>query len=152
MSTSSSLVSAATPIAPYRLVGAAAGGLFTTAADLARLLTAYSPSNSAVAGRGVLSPTMLALLRTPVAAASLPGVKSESVFGGLGHFVHTCADRTTILYHSGGNPGVRAYMLLHLPSGDGLALITNSDNAVPLIGQLVDRWGAAHAHDLPPLF
>lgn len=141
-----------TPIAPYRLVGVAAGGLFTTAADLACLMEAYVPAYNEPAGRGVISPTMLALLCRPVASASLAGVQRESTFGGLGHFVHTCADRSTILYHSGGNPGVRTYMLLHLPGGDGLVLLSNSDNAVPLIGQLVDQWGAAYAYELPPLF
>ena len=68
-----------TPIAPYRLVGAAAGGLFTTATNLARFLAAYSPSYDESVGREVISPSMLALLRTPLAAASLPDVQRKNI-------------------------------------------------------------------------
>jgi CubicO group peptidase (beta-lactamase class C family) len=140
------------PIPAYQLVGVAAGGLNSTATDLAQLLCAYYTHDHTSPGGRVISPQALDFAGTPVDRVNLPGIALDSVMYGLGHFIHICADSTKLLYHSGGNPGVRAYMLAQLESGDGLVLLANSDNAVPLIETIRDHWGAAHRIDLPILF
>jgi CubicO group peptidase (beta-lactamase class C family) len=137
------------PIAPYRLVGAAAGGLFSSADDFARFLTAYARP-----GSGVLRPATFETMLTDVAAVQLDGADMDATSAryGLGHGVHRTRGGERLVYHSGGNPGARAYFLVIPERGDGLVLISNSDNSVPVIARLLELWSERQGVDLPPLF
>jgi len=132
-----------------RYVGTAAAGLRTTADDVARLLVAY---HRAWTGRSaaVLAPRALREVAETVGAVELEGV--ERAFYGLGHGGHRRRDGTLVLYHSGGHPGVRAYVLIAPDEGDGLFVAVNSDRGVPVVAAVREAWGAAHGGDLPPLF
>lgn len=137
------------PIPTRRYVGTSAAGLRTTARDFARLLVAY---HHVWTGRStiVLGPGVLREAAVPVAAVELEDV--EGAFYGLGHAVHRRSDGAVLLYHSGGNPGVRAYVVIEPDAGDGLFIAVNSDRGVPVVAAVREAWGAAHGGDLPPLY
>lgn len=82
-------------------------------------------------------------------------VKSEEVedaFYGLGHGVHRTKDGETIVYHSGGNPGVRAYFLVSVSKGNGMIVVANSDNGVPILKETLKLWGEYYNVELQPIY
>lgn len=136
------------PVEPAVFVGAAAGGLLLSAVDAARLLQAYG-----AAWHGeepVLDAATLRNVAGHVTDVRLEGV--EDAFYGLGHGVHLSGSGRALLYHSGGNPGFRAYMIVDPGAQNGLFVATNSERGVPLIAELRELWGEANDTDLPPLF
>ena len=135
------------PIAPYRVIGTAAGGLVTTAADMGRFLAGYF----ARADGGATGPSKLAaqLLDAPTAKVTIEGV--ENAFYGYGHGVAGQGlDQT--LYHSGGNPGVVAYMIVAPHRGVALFLAANSDRGAGVLISLLGLWADFHRVGLPPLY
>lgn len=136
------------PQRPSRYVGASAGGLLTTAGDFGRLLQAYTTAWDS--GNEVLDFSTLRRVADGPIPVELDGV--SGAFYGLGHGVHETRDGRLLLYHSGGNPGFKAYFIVDPAGGDGLFAAVNSDNGVPLLAALREYWGEAHGDDLPPLF
>ncbi|HET7462975.1 MAG TPA: serine hydrolase domain-containing protein [Longimicrobium sp.] len=132
-----------------RYVGSSAAGLWASAHDFARLLRAYGRAWRG-ADRRVIGRTELGEMARPVAPVALEGV--AGAFYGLGHGTHRAPDGRLYLYHSGGNPGFRAYLIVAPERGDGLFIAVNSDNGVPAITRVVQLWGEAHGGGLPPLF
>ena len=139
------------PVPRLRYVGASAGGLLASAHDFARLMRAYGRAWSG-ADRRVLRRAELEEMARPVAPVKIEGVETPGATYGLGHGTHRAADGRLFLYHSGGNPGARAYLIVSPDRGDGLFVAVNSDNGIPVVVRLVQIWGAAHGGDLPPLF
>jgi len=137
------------PVPAYRYVGAAAGGLMASAHDFARLLRTYGRAWSG-ADRRVLSRTELEEMARPMAPVVLEGV--SGAFYGLGHGTHRAPDGRLYLYHSGGNPGFRAYFLVAPERGDGVFIAVSSDNGVPVITRVLQLWSEAHGGGLPPLY
>lgn len=136
------------PVAPYRLVGAAAGGLYSSVDDFARFLAAYT-------GRGrerVLGRELFDTMLTDVAAVELEGGAGAGARYGLGHGVHRTASGERLVYHSGGNPGYLAYFLVMPDRGDGLVLATNGSAGVPLLIRVVQLWGEHYGVDLQPIY
>jgi CubicO group peptidase (beta-lactamase class C family) len=133
----------------YRYVGASAGGLSTSAHDFARLLRAYGRAWSG-ANRRVLDRAELEEMARPAAPVVLEGV--TGAFYGLGHGTHRAPDGRLYLYHSGGNPGFRAYFIVAPERGDGVFIAVSSDNGVPVITRVLQLWGEAHGGGLPPLY
>jgi hypothetical protein len=70
---------------------------------------------------------------------------------GLGHFIHQTKRGGPILFHSGGNPGAGAYLLVDLDRGNGLFLAVNSDGAADLLRAVLAAWGKFYGVD-PPVF
>lgn len=132
-----------------RYVGSSAAGLWGSAHDFARLLRAYGRVWRGL-DRRVLSAAELREMARPVAPVALEGVSGASY--GLGHGTHRAPDGRLYLYHSGGNPGFRAYLIVAPERGDGLFIAVNSDNGVPVITRVLQIWGEAHGGGLPPLF
>lgn len=143
---------AGNPIAPYRLVGVAAGGLHGTVRDFSRLLAAYSGGDGEPAGRGVLSPEGMSRMLSPVAEVRLPDVDTRGATYGLGHNLLRAAGGERMAFHSGGNPGFLAYFLVVPESGDGVVVLANSGRAVPVIGEIVELWARDHGLEPPPLY
>ena len=87
---------------------------------------------------------------TPIAKVELEGVSGATY--GLGIGVHTTKSGETIVYHSGGNPGVRAYFLVSLNKGNGMFIVANSDNSVPVLQEIIRLWGEHYKTDLQPVY
>lgn len=135
-------------IPPKRFPATAAAGLTTTASDFARLLREY---HRAWTGRSsALGASTLRRVADSRVAVDLEGV--EGAWYGLGHGVHRRADGSVLLYHTGGNPGFKAWFLVDPVSGDGVFVGVNSDAGVPVIAAVRELWGRVHGSDLPPLF
>ena len=82
---------------------------------------------------------------TPVAGTQ--GVGGELPTIGLGFFVYNEESQPLLVSHSGGNRGWRARFVAAPESGDGLVVLTNSDDGNRLIEALVCSWGR-HQLDL----
>lgn len=131
----------------YRLVGVAAGGYYTTIHDLGLFLASYAEKNAqkrALQARGIAE-----IFRSAV-PVTLAGV--EGAFYGLGHGVHRTKNGDVILYHSGGNPGVIAYYLIATKSGNGLAIVSNSDRGALAVKEILQIWSQQYSEELPPLY
>ena len=134
-------------IAPYRVMGAAAGGLMTDAADMSRFLAGYFEIND----DGTTGPSEMAaqLLRAPTVRVTIQGV--ENAFYGYGHGVSGQGSEKT-LYHSGGNPGVVAYLIVAPYRGTALFLAANSDRGAGVLIPLLELWADFHRIRLPPIY
>jgi CubicO group peptidase (beta-lactamase class C family) len=105
----------------------AAGGLWSTPTDLARLLISISHS---YAGQ------QPALLRRDLARAML--TRSSVGPYGLGVAV-AGTGRDLVVMKRGQNVGYQAYMLIFPRSGDGIVIMTGSDNGTALETALIRR-------------
>ena len=134
-------------IEPYRVMGAAAGGLMTDATDMGHFLSGYFE----VADDGTTGPSEMAaqLLGAPTARVTIQGV--ENAFYGYGHGVSGQGSETT-LYHSGGNPGVVAYLIVVPYRGTALFLAANSDRGAGVLIPLLRLWANFHRIQLPPIY
>lgn len=135
------------PVAPYRLVGTGTGGLYTTAKDLARFAAAYVH-----AGRGVLGREAFETMLAPVADVQLQGGAGAGARYALGHGVHRTASGKRIVYHSGGNPGYMAYLLVMPERGLGMVIAANGDANLPLLSGLLRLWSEHYGVELQPIF
>lgn len=135
------------PIAPYRMAGASAGGLYSSADDFAHFLAAYTRH-----GRGVLRRDLFEAMLTPVAPVELDGGAGAGAQYGLGHGVHRTRAGERLVYHSGGNPGYMAYFLVMPERGLGMVVAANGDADAPFLSAVLQRWSEHYGVDLPPLF
>lgn len=108
----------------------AAAGLWTTPADLARLVIEVQ---QAEAGRGKL-------LSAATASTLLTRGLGEY---GLGFFVEDLGDRTSF-GHSGGTEGFRAQLYGYTRSGQGAVVMTNSENGAALIDEILCSLAAEY--------
>ncbi len=118
---------------PPSLPELAAGGLWTTPADLARWVIDVQASLSGKSGH-VLSSTFARMMLTPVKENYGLGVEVKAV-GGVAYFSHT-----------GSNNGYQA-MYVGTSNGDGAVVMTNSDNGFAVIAQIVPTL--ARIYDWP---
>lgn len=110
----------------------AAAGLWTTASDLARLGVALMRGlRGESTGLGLSQESLAAMLRP-----QLPDQTKGSEFVGLGWY---CAgDGDAFRFgHAGGNHGFLANLRLHPASGQGAAVMINSNQGWPLIEELL---------------
>jgi CubicO group peptidase (beta-lactamase class C family) len=110
----------------------AAAGLWTTAGDLARLGAALMRAlRGEITGLGLSSESLAAMLRP-----QLTDQTKGSEFVGLGWF---CAgDGDAFLFgHAGGNHGFLANLRLYPATGQGAAVMINSNQGWPLIEELL---------------
>ena len=135
------------PVAPYRFAGASAGGLYSSADDFARFLTAYFDH-----GDGLIGRELFEAMLTPVAEVELEGGAGAGARYGLGHGVHRTRSGERLVYHSGGNPGYMAYFLVMPERGLGMVLAANGDADIDFLTRLLQLWSEHYGVDLPPLF
>lgn len=129
------------PMPPFRCVGEAAGGLYLSARDAARVLLRYSRADEAALAE-ILS-------TVPV---SLPGVDTGGARYGLGHFVWMTPEGQRIVFHSGGNPGIIAFLAFNLDAATGIFFVTNSERGLETLRAAVARWAALQGFTPPPVF
>jgi CubicO group peptidase (beta-lactamase class C family) len=128
------------PYPNYLFTEKAAAGLYTTAPDLARFVAAEMVGpNGEPAGRGIIAPTTLTKMYTPV--VQLQGMEmllGESM--GLGHFIETLPDGTKAISHGGGNQGWQLEFMTLPEQREGIVILTNSDRGFHLYTQLLGAW------------
>jgi CubicO group peptidase (beta-lactamase class C family) len=113
----------------------AAGGLYTTANDLATFMAAsMTGPNNEPAGRGVLTPSGVAAL---LARDRLPDGSTVT----LGYEVQTLPDGTYAAGHGGKNTGWRAEFLTLPDRREGIVVMTNSDRLDGIVGLTEQAWG-----------
>ena len=138
-------------IKPYFTVASAAGGLNSTSKDmglfLQELIKMYSGKSELLSKESF--DTMIKTT-TPVNLSKF-GINKKGVECGLGLFVHNSKD-DIVVYHSGGNPGVIAYIIISLKKEKGLVLVSNSDNAKPLVQKVLQLWGKLNSVSMPFFF
>lgn len=115
----------------------AAAGLWTTPSDL--LLFASSIQQSARGDNDSL------LDQASATEMLTPQMKPV----GIGFFLGG-GDAVTTFGHGGANAGFRADLFAHINSGDGIAIMTNSDNGGALIKEIKNR--AAEIYDWPEIY
>lgn len=121
------------PVPPTLLTEQAAGGLYTTANDVARFAVAgmSGPSGEAP-GRGVVTPAGVAALIAPIEVA-------HGMTTSLGYEVETLSDGTKAAGHGGKNTGWLSQFTTLPDRAEGIVVLTNSDNA-GLIGFTTQAW------------
>lgn len=124
---------------PYHLVGAA-GGLYSTATHVARFVLLYTANGKSVRN-AILSDEAFDDLLAPQAAVRLDGVDTTDVEYALGHYVYKTPEGATLVFHGGGNPGLRAYYVIALETGDGFFAVANNDRGTGLLAALLTIWG-----------
>lgn len=105
----------------------AAAGLWTTPSDLMRMGAGIQLSLKG--GENTLLSQSSAKEMVTVQQAPL----------GIGYFLE--GDPISAFSHGGANEGFRAHFFAHTDSGDGIAIMTNSDSGSALIGELMVRVG-----------
>lgn len=124
---------------PYHLPGAA-GGLHTTANDMARFMSLYTDSGVG-RRRQILSDAGFAELLIPVAEYSDYEGPAETLSYALGHYSYETPEGVTIVFHSGGNPGLRALMVIAPDDGAGFFAVANDDRGSHVMAELLKFWG-----------
>jgi len=113
----------------------AAGGLYTTAKDIAVFMAAgMTGPKDEPAGRGVLTPAGAAAL---FARHRLPDGSTTS----LGYEVQTLPDGTHAAGHGGKNTGWRAEFVTLPDRREGIVVLTNSDRMDGILGLTEQAWG-----------
>lgn len=109
----------------------AAAGLWTTASDLARVVLAVQQAEAGQSDQ---------LLSRSMASAMLTRGLGEY---GLGFYVENLGE-TTSFSHSGGTEGFRAQLYGYTRSGQGVVVLTNSDNGAALISEILSSVAAEY--------
>src|SRR5262245_29047448 len=104
----------------------AATGLWSTPADLARLIVALAEAHQGKPKALIAAPQTKALLTRQIDDA------------GLG-FTVTGKDRALALIQKGSNPGYTSYFVAYPATGQGAVIMTNSDTAERVINELLDN-------------
>ncbi|WP_353950199.1 serine hydrolase domain-containing protein [Knoellia sp. S7-12] len=121
------------PVPPTLLTEQAAGGLYTSANDVARFAVAAMTGPSGERpGRGVLTPAGVATLLSPITVA-------HGMTTSFGYEVETLSDGTKAAGHGGKNTGWLSQFTTLPDRAEGLVVLTNSDND-GLIGFTTQAW------------
>ena len=118
-----------------------AGGLHTTAPDLARFAAAvHDGGEAAPAGRGVLHPATVEQLHQPRApTAGIPhSLMAEHAAFGL--FVEQLPNGHRVVAHGGEEEGWISGFVMVPATGDGLVVLTNSRAGYPLLIEQLADW------------
>lgn len=120
----------------------AAAGLWSTPSDLARWLLALSQSATQGQPAALLSPELTQQMMTNHS----PGLAGWGHAYGLGLNLHG-RGRSLSFGHSGINQGYRALAVMYPHTGQGVVIMTNGENGLPLYNEILR--GVAVAYDWP---
>jgi CubicO group peptidase (beta-lactamase class C family) len=113
----------------------AAAGLWTTPTDLAQVVVEVQKAVGGFASR-VLNQTMARQMITPVGVGPYAVGFAIEQHGEGWYFSHT-----------GGNWGFQCRLVAHFLKGYGLVVMTNGDNAWPVISEIEARVASAYGWD-----
>ncbi len=119
----------------YRFTGLAAASLYTSAADMARLVAAHRPGpDGEPAGRGVLKPETLAAMRVPHAR------QYGADIWGLGVVLYAPDNHgDNVIGHDGGNaPAINTTVRINPANGDGIVILESGNKQ--LASQVGGDW------------
>ena len=136
------------PLRAYRCVGEVAGGVYLSAHDAERILSAYVGRSFGVLGGGADVDSVA----VPRVRVEIPGVDVGGASYGFGHFVVQNASGDTIIFHSGGNPGAVAYLAVNRTRRTAIFVAANSERGIALVRHLVAEWGRIGGFAPPPVF
>lgn len=123
------------PAIHYRFSAVSAASLYTSVADMTRLIQAHRPGlDHAPIGRGVLSPEILAAMRRP------HGFKYGAEIWGLGVMLYApTRSGEHIVGHDGSNdPAINTAARFDPTSGDGIVVLETGDRL--LATHLASEW------------
>lgn len=123
----------------YHLPGAA-GGLCSTASDMAHFLTLYTSHGQDIRSR-IISDEGYAALLNPVVVANIPESQIDKIQYALGHYTYVSAEGAKIVFHGGGNPGLRAVFVVAPDRGIGFFAAANNDNGSEILAGMLSTWG-----------
>lgn len=124
---------------PYHLPGAA-GGLYSTASDMALFLSLYLESAKETRALIISDQNFAALLDPMVAAIDAEGPVRNIQYA-LGHYTYASTEGARIVFHAGGNPGLRAIYVIAPDHNVGLFAVANSDNGAEVLAEMMRVWG-----------
>ncbi|MCF7929083.1 MAG: beta-lactamase family protein [Spirochaetales bacterium] len=126
-----------TPVPPYIYPASAAGGLFATAGDIARFVSAEM--NAEAENSEVLSPSMIRRIHRP--AIEIPGLFGQVADSyGFGHFIETLPSGRKAVWHGGQGHGWMTHFHAVPETGDGIVILTNSQRSWPFLAEVLDDW------------
>jgi len=124
---------------PYHLPGAA-GGLYSTANDMAQFITMYTVNGHAIRNQ-IISDEAYAALLSPIADSVEYGNQDVSIQYALGHYTYETEEGVKIAFHAGGNPGLRAFFIVALERNSGFFAVTNNDRGTEALAEMLNAWG-----------
>lgn len=128
-----------TPVPVYVYPASASGGLFATAEDIARFVSAGMTGPYAKKQR-VLEPQSINNLHTPqVEMPGLFGIVADAY--GFEHFIENLSDGRKAVWQGGQGHGWMTHFHSVPASGDGIVILTNSQRSWPFIARVLSDWG-----------
>ncbi len=126
------------PVPNYLFTALAAAGCYSSIGDLANFtLEGMTGASKVLPGRGILRPQTVQMMYTKVTEAER--LMNFDMDIGLGHYLIDYKG-IKIVNHSGGNIGWGSMMLFIPMTKDGLIILTNSNNGMSLIKNLILKW------------
>jgi len=127
-----------TPVPPYVYPVKASGGLFANVEDLARFVRAEMIGSYAK-DLTMLNQESIKMLHTPqVEIPGLFGFVADAY--GFGHFIETLPDGRKAVWHGGQGHGWMTHFHAVPESGDGIAILTNSQRSWPFLAEVLTDW------------
>lgn len=121
------------PVPAYVYPEKASGGLFATAADIARFALGSMQENP------VLGPESVAALYAPASRGiGIYGLVFEAY--GFGHYLETLPTGFLSISHGGQGTGIMTHFQAVPQTGDAIAVLTNSQRSWPLISCVLRDW------------
>lgn len=135
---------------PYHLPGAA-GGLYSTASDMALFLGLYLDGGRESRVR-IIPEEYFAELLIPVVAAIDSDDRVGTIQYSLGHYTYLTPEGIRIAFHAGGNPGLRSVYVVAPDQNTGLFAVANHDNGSDVLAELLRVWGEHYGLTLHQYF
>jgi CubicO group peptidase (beta-lactamase class C family) len=121
------------PVPVYIYPEKASGGLFATAADIARFAVAGMKENP------VLNAEHIALMYSPqVSKIGVYGLVFDAY--GLGHYIEKLPKGLHSVSHGGQGRGIMTHFQAVPETGDAIVILTNSQRSWPFISYLTSDW------------
>jgi CubicO group peptidase (beta-lactamase class C family) len=137
----------------YRFAAKSAGGLYTTAPDLARFVAASTAAGSgAPMGRGVLEPSTVETMQTSAPDASITMGPLSIGYYGLGYSMEpvVLGGGGPVVGHDGSNQGWKSGFLALPDDGEGIVVLTNAETGKGLVEEVKCRWVASMTRGTSP--
>ncbi len=126
------------PVPVYLYAGKASGGLFATAGDIARFVTA-GMSCCNTRGRAVLQKESIdRLYHQQIKISGLFSLVFKSY--GYGHFIEILPNGMKAVSHGGQGLGWMTHFHFVPETGDGIVILTNSQRSWPMFSRILDSW------------
>jgi CubicO group peptidase (beta-lactamase class C family) len=126
------------PVPVYVYAGKASGGLFASAEDIARFISA-GMTGPYLKNHGVLKPETIEMLYQP--QVEMTGFYALAFdYYGLGHLIEILPDGTVAVSHGGQGAGIMTHFHSVPEDGRGIVILTNSQRSWPFIGYILSDW------------